>query len=100
MKNIKDLIDSKKGGIKKTASCAYFCQKADQLIKELIDEEKDSEKLKVKKIQGKTLFVEISNPSLAQRVKMKEEEILNKLKEMKNNPQVKRISYKVALKDH
>ncbi len=100
MKSIKDLIESKKGGIKKTASCAFFCKKADQLIKELLNGRKIDKELKVKKIQSKTLFIEVANPSLAQKVKMKEDKILEKLKKIKNSPQIKRISYKVALKDY
>ena len=100
MKNIKDLIESKKGGIKKTASCAYFCKRADQLIKKLVGGKEINKKLKVKKIQGKTLFVEVANPSLAQKVKMEEEEILKKLKKIKNSPTVERVSYKVALRDN
>lgn len=99
MKKIKDLIRDKKGGIKKTATCAYFCKKADQLIKGLVEEEEKNEQLKVRKIQGKTLFIEVANPSLAQKVKMKEGEILKKLKKIKNSPSVERISYKVGLRD-
>ncbi len=89
MRRIKELI-SKKQGVGKTATAAFFCAKAEEIIQKVFE----TDRIKVKKFHNQTLFLRIENPSVAQKVFNQQEQIIKRLKEELKEP-ITRLSYRV-----
>lgn len=82
---------SKREGVARTATAAFFCAKAEEIIQKIFE----TDKITVKKFHNQTLFLRIENPSLAQRVFNQQGQIIKRLKEELKEP-IARLSYRVG----
>jgi len=87
MRKISEIL--KKKGIKKIASAALICQKAQNLIKK----ELNIKDLSTDKYQGKTLFLSTKNSGSSQKIFENQTMLIKKINQ-KLNIDLERISYR------